>query len=218
MSSNPFAALFNVSNVENPSSSVEDNVNIEVEQGESSNNDDILINNAIEDIFGFTICVNRIEPFRKNIPLVYLEESVEDSDYLSVSLLRTALFDRLMIENPREFVIPKNDNQIDSTFVENEVLTYLFHCYERLKYYNNNNIDNIKDSIKSLIFQNAVLFLQQPIVFLEQNGKDQCINLIKNFELPCESFFEEISNFYNNEGKFNISIANITLTQFLCRR
>lgn len=198
MSSNPFAALFNASDevsLENVS-----HVNVKNETSEGNNQDHPLkfINEAIEDIFGFTICQNRELPFR-NIPLVYLEEFAEDKEhYLTVDLLGPTLFDRLMLENPKEFVIPKNGTT-ESSFVETEVLIYLFSCYERLRVFK--NIEDVREPMKSLIVQNAVLFFQQPIVFPEQSVTDQCIKLMKDFEICIDSFFDDIGNFCNSEGK-----------------
>lgn len=199
MSSNPFAALLNASEAIAQETITPEVINNEQSQENNQNISRKLINEAIEDIFGFTICYNREIPFRKTIPFVYLEEFAEDKDhYLTIELLGPALFDRLMLDDPKEYVLPKN-GAIELTFVETEVLTYLFNCYERLKVYT--NIDGVIENMKSMIFQNAVLFLQQPIVFPEQDAKDQCIKLIKDFERPCENFFEEISIFYNIEGQ-----------------
>lgn len=202
MSSNPFAALFNASEATSTSNILPECENIDLQQNKNQNGTLKLINDAIEDIFGFTICNSREAPFRKSISLIYLEEYAEDKiqdRYLTMDNLGPALFDRLMIENPQDCVLQSSE-EIESSFLETEVLTYLFHCYERLRSYR--NIDDVREGIKSFIFQNAVLFLQQPIVFLEQNATDQCIKLIKDLEVTCETFFEDISNFYNNEGKF----------------
>lgn len=186
MSLNPFAALLGSSEEGQVSGS--DSPFVELFSEEKK------VNKAIEDVFGFTINNNRSD----NSVLVYLEDFSKDENLLDLQVLGQALFERLTLENPSEYVIPKNGH-IDAQYVDKRVLVYLFYCYNRLKNYDCDA--RVRSEMKCCIVQNAVLLLQQPIVFLEQDSPDQMIELMKDVETMCDDFFEEISvNYMGEDG------------------
>lgn len=183
MSSNPFAALFNAS---------EPSVQDAVETKSSKSDEEFInaelkrINNVIENIFGFTInkeCTNKKA-------LVFLQDtSCEiENNYLTVDCLGQALCERIMLDEPKDYVFYNGD--ILGNYVEKKVLIYLFNCFEKVKTYD--NIEKICEAMKNVIIQNAIMCIQQPELFSELPA--QAIELFKDLETPCHEFFEEIGN------------------------
>lgn len=143
---------------------------------------DKKINCLVEDVFKISVNAN---PSRK-VQLVFMEDFAEQSPgwTLDNGMLATALFDRLMMEQPSDFVIP-NDIVDDNTdrVVESRVLIYLFQCYVR-NAKNNTANDTIKldayGKIKDMIFLNVGTMIKQPYIFSDQCISSQFIHIFSN--------------------------------------
>lgn len=186
--SNPFCSLFG--NELRPNSSVHSENN----QHATINAMDQKVNSLIENIFSITI--NRTPP--KNKQLVFMEELAESNPnqtLMNMELLEQALFERLLLSNPRDYLIP-NNTQNDETeqIAEDKVILYLYRAYERLsKWCSNQNEASLKtecDEIKQLILRNASTAQKQPDLYDNQSLSEQWITLLRNYadeyECKCE--------------------------------
>lgn len=143
---------------------------------------DKKINSLVEDVFKISVNAN---PSRR-VQLVFMEDFAEQSQCwtLDNGILATALFDRLMMEQPSDFVIP-NDVVDDSTdrVVESRVLIYLFQCYVR-NAKNNTTNDSIKldayGKLKNMIFLNVGTMIKQPYIFSDQCISSQIVHIFSN--------------------------------------
>lgn len=117
---------------------------------------DQKINALIENIFFITI--NRTS--QKNKQRVFMEDlssAYPSTTLMNIDLLEQALFERILMANPRDYLIPNNTQNDDSDAVaEGKVIIYLYNCYERLikwtRHDNNNvTIQNECEIMKQLI-------------------------------------------------------------------
>ncbi|KAJ6640137.1 Ubiquitin conjugation factor E4 A [Pseudolycoriella hygida] len=140
------------------------------------------INSLVEDVFKISV---NASPTRK-VQLIYMEDAAQQSPFwtLENGRLATALFDRLMMEQPSDFVIP-NDVVDDNTefVVESRVLVYLFQCYVR-NAKNNNPNDSVKldayGKINEMILLNVGTMVKQPYIFNDQSVSDQLIHIFSS--------------------------------------
>lgn len=101
---------------------------------------DPKISSLIEHIFLITI--NRTQP--KNKQRVFMEDL--SSAYPSITLMNTdlleqALFERILMPNPRDYLIPNNTQNDDTEAIaEGKVIKYLYYCYERLMVWTRHNM------------------------------------------------------------------------------
>lgn len=141
---------------------------------------DKKINSLVEHVFKISVNAN---PSRR-VQLVFMEDFAQQSKFWTLDNLATALFDRLMMEQPSDFLIP-NDIVDDNTncVVESRVLVYLFQCYVRNDKINTSN-DTIKldayGKIKETILLNVGTMIKQPYIFSEQSFSSQIIHILSN--------------------------------------
>lgn len=149
---------------------------------------DKKVNSLVEDVFKISVDAN---PTRK-VQLVFMEDFAEQSKFWTLEMLASALFDRLMMDQPSDFVIP-NDVVDDSTncVVERRVLVYLFQCYVR-NAKNNTENDSVKldayGKIKEKILLNVGTMIKQPYIFSEQCFSSQIVHILssEDYELVGE--------------------------------
>lgn len=187
--SNPFCSLFGNETATNTA----DQANIQPEPT-PINAMDQKVNSLIEHIFSITI--NRTP--QKNKQLVFMEDLVADNTkppIMNMEILEQALFERLLLTNPRDYLIPNNTNNDEtSDIAEDKVILYLYRSYERLmKWTNNENEASLKtecELIKQLIIRNASTAQKQPELYENQTLSDQWLTLLRNyvdeFECRCE--------------------------------
>lgn len=188
--SNPFYSLFGNETVTNASTQI---VN-PPSAPDAINVMDKKINGIIEHVFSITI--NRTP--QKNKQLVYMEDLAAvypDTDLLNMQLLEQALFERLLLNNPRDYLIPNNtQNDETSDIAEDKVILYLYRSYERLSKWsqnpNNSSMNKECETIKRLILRNASTALKQPELYENQTLSEQWLTLFRNylneFECKCE--------------------------------
>lgn len=191
-SSNPFCNLFGNNN--------------EPTEDASSNSDrespinaiDQKVNSLIENIFSITI--NRTP--QKSKQLIFMEELAAINPkkiLMNMELLEQALFERLLLTNPRDYIIPNNTeyNEIEN-IAEEKVILYLYGAYERLtKWCRNENEASLTtecETIKQLIIRNASTALKQPELYENQSLADQWLVLLRNYADEYECKCEFLSN------------------------
>lgn len=183
-SSNPFCNLFgNESGAANQS------------EGQSINIMEQKVNALIEYIFSITI--NRTP--QRNKQLVYMEDlSAINSNItlMNMELLEQALFERLLLTNPRDYLIPNNtQNSETDDIAEDKVILYLYRAYERVtKWSQNQNESSLTsecETIKQLILRNAGTAQKQPDLYENQSLSDQWLTLFRSYmdEFDCKCEF-----------------------------
>lgn len=196
-SSNPFRSLFGNNNESSA------NASLEHDRSESTINVmDQKINSLIEHIFSITI--NRTP--QKNKQLIFMEELAAinpNQTLMTPQLLEQALFERLLLNNPRDYLIP-NNAEYDETenIAEEKVIVYLYGAYERLsKWCRNENEASLNaecETIKQLIIRNASTALKQPELYENQSLSEQWLMLLRNYddeyECKCEFLSKVVAN------------------------
>lgn len=188
--SNPFCNLFGneTSNVTNEAETVEQ------PQSSAVNVMEQKINGLIENIFSITI--NRTP--QKNKQLVYMEDMAEANPtkkHMNMELLEQALFERILLPNPQDYLIP-NNTRTDETddIASDKVILYLYRSFERLSkwihYQNDVMLQEEVKSIKQFILRNASTAMKQPDLFENQSLSDQWLELFRQYqdeyEYKCE--------------------------------
>ncbi|XP_053669699.1 ubiquitin conjugation factor E4 A [Anopheles nili] len=131
----------------------------------------------------FLITLNKAP--QKNKQLVYVEDVAQavESGLLDLDMLEQALFERIVLQNPSEYLIPNDVTTADTPQIaETKVILYLYGCFER----NEKPVDQ-SDSVavdnqrrmKSLILRNACTSLKQPDLYEGQNLPNQILDIFK---------------------------------------
>ncbi|XP_058461045.1 ubiquitin conjugation factor E4 A [Malaya genurostris] len=147
---------------------------------------DLKINALIEKVFLITLSKDAPKASSNRPQLVYMEEVAQssgESNLLSMELLEQALFERIILFNPSDYLLPSNvTNAYTETVAETKVILYLFGCFQR-----NERAINPNDSIaaetcsrmRDLILRNACTSLKQPELFEGQNLSSQLLDIFK---------------------------------------
>lgn len=157
------------------------------------------VNGLIEHIFSITI--NQTP--QKNKQLVFMEELAAcnpNKTLINMEIFEQALFERLLLHNPRDYLIP-NNTQNDETddIAGTKALLYLYRSYERLsKWCRNENSSSMNDEcevIRKLIIRNASTAHKQPELYENNMYEDQSLssqwmtlfhNYMDEYECKCE--------------------------------
>lgn len=197
--SNPFSSLFEGD--KSPQS-------METEQpSKTLNVMDQKINGLIENIFFITI--NRTP--QKGNQRVFMEDlssAYPSSTLMNIELLEQALFERILMSNPRDYLIPNNThNDNTESVAEGKVIIYLYYCYERLMKWTRHDINNVIiqnecEKIKQLILRNASTAMKQPELFDGQSLSDQWLDIFQNYfdeyECKCNFLSQVIAEVYTD--------------------
>lgn len=147
---------------------------------------DTKINALIEKVFLITLSKNPPKSARSRPQLVFMEEVAQGcgtSDLLNLELLEQALFERILLFNPTDYLIPNNVTTAETEDVaQTKAVLYLYGCYVR-----NERTINPNDSIatdtcqkmKGLILRNACTAFKQPDLFEGQNLSNQILDIFK---------------------------------------
>lgn len=209
--SNPFCNLFGNAAVTNDPNTV-------TNQATSSINVmDQKVNSLIEHIFSITI--NKTP--QKGKQFIFMEDLAADNvttPLMNMELLEQALFERLLLNNPRDYLIPNNtQNDETNDIAEDKVILYLYRSYERLsKWCRNQNEDSLKtqcETIKQLILRNASTAQKQPELYENQSLSEQWLNLLRNymdeFECKCDFLSKVVADVANdNDPTYLESLRN----------
>lgn len=152
--------------------------------------DNARITTMVEDVFAITLNPEKFVDCEQKpdyIQMIYLEElaeSLKPQKHIDIETLEQALFERLMLTNITEFVLPKSSKPpyIDYV-VQNKAIFYLNTAYERLKKYNASKdkfVINIVENMKSLILRNVCTAMEQPDIFQDQVIWQQWFDILKD--------------------------------------
>lgn len=140
-----------------------------------------------EDVFGFTLDKSA----SKRRQLVYLEELAKtfNARELDFSTLEHALFERLFLSNPKEFVYCDTE-LLDSDLLEEKVIVYLFNCYRRT----NDLVKGQKTraDVFTLILRNATTALKQPDLYYNQDIIQQLYDILDDNSDISYMFFDDV--------------------------
>lgn len=158
---------------------------------------DEKVNNQIENVFLFTL--NK-DLNRQGRQYVYLQEIAcgLPSKLFNFDLLTHAVFERLLMPNPQDFLIPNATatNNSDPDVAQTKGLLYLFQCYERNQSFSSNKNDSVfQDSsrrIDDIIMQNVSTALTQPDLY---EGQDFAAQLLEIFQQQTGGEWEERQRF-----------------------
>ncbi|KAG8230259.1 hypothetical protein J437_LFUL009797, partial [Ladona fulva] len=224
---NPFSALFspvNQGEVFSDQSQGTETANSSNIQGEQSKapaetadivdkelKERLEVNQIVEDVFQLTLNKEPRPPMKGNFPschLVLLEElaSVAPQTLIDIQTLEHALFERLMLPEPANHVLPINGRASPvggEHAVQRDVLIYLFECFRRLSERletdcsttPRNSHHNVKagrlSQMVTIVLQNASTALRQPDLFPSQRLDSQLLRLFS------ESYSPELRSFVN---------------------
>lgn len=138
-----------------------------INSGPHDDNDDTM-KQLLCEIFGLTIRPDD----HHHQPLVLIEsESAEH-----------AVFERLMLAEPETKLVrpssSKKSTQLDSHFVQTDVISYLFECYRRiLQREKSANAKHITE-LKRIVLRNVNTILQEPALFETQEVTPFCISFL----------------------------------------
>lgn len=146
---------------------------------------DQKVNALIEQVF--LITVNKTPP-RQNKQFVYMEEigPLCTNSLLTVDLLEQALFERILLPNPADFVLPNNIKTDELNAVcETRVITYLYESYARNEQCLRGQDTICMDTctrIHELIMRNIATAIKQPVLFEGQQFAVQLLDILKTSE------------------------------------
>lgn len=141
------------------------------------------LNNLIENVFLFTIDKNP----KKNKQLVFLEEAAEfGGRTINLEILEQALFERLMLINPGDFLIPSNIKTDDTEIAsDTKVISYLYRTFNRNELSCNENDSVNKENcgkIRELILRNVSTAIKQPALYEGQQLSEQILEIFKDMD------------------------------------
>lgn len=146
---------------------------------------DQKINALIENVFLITL--NK-QP-QKNKQLVFIEElapQANELQLLNLEILEQALFERLLLPTPNDFLIPNNIKSDDiDTICETRTFNYLYGAYARNERNVNEHDTILKDAsavMKALILRNASTAIRQPDIFEGQQFFIQWLDILRSTE------------------------------------
>lgn len=145
---------------------------------------DQKVNALIEQVF--LITVNKTP--QKNKQLVYMEEIaplVQNTQLLNVNILKQALFERILLLTPRDFMLPNVKTAETETICETNALAYLYASFVRNESCTNQNDSICMDTckrIEELIVLNASTAIKQPGLFDGQNFSTQLLDIFQTAE------------------------------------
>lgn len=168
---------------------------------------DQQVNALVENVFFITI--NRTP--QKNKQRVFMEDlssAYPSTTLMSSDLLEQALFERILMPNPRDYLIPNNTQNDDTEAVaEGKVIKYLYNSYERLMRWtrhdnNDATVRNECEKFKQLILRNASTAMKQPELFEGQSLSDQWLDIFQNYfdeyEYKCQFLSQVIAEVYTD--------------------
>lgn len=146
---------------------------------------DQKINLLIEQTFMIT--VNKAPP--KQRPMIYMEDVAQllTKPILDTNILEQALFERILLPNPSDFLLPNDVKAADhQDITESRVLVYLHGAFIRnAQSYNNQNDSIIAEAsakIRELIIRNVGTAVKQPDLYEGQNLGEQLLELVRHHD------------------------------------
>lgn len=214
---NPFAGLLGVSEVKS-SNNQETDENSELLNINQSQEDEKIktISSIVEDVFHFTINPNAVQG-EADRQLVYLEELAQAMNpriYIDLEALEQALFERLLLQDIEQSVIPKFNTSFKDHVIQKKVFPYLFSSMENIQSYNLSDkpyIKNALDKMMELIFRNAVTALKQPALFEGQDFSLQLVAILQHVGPQSHTFFNDLIKAFVSDGNLLLHIYSVVV-------
>ncbi|XP_050350445.1 ubiquitin conjugation factor E4 A [Nymphalis io] len=204
---NPFAGLLGASDGKSTNesdSSSPEQIDMDIEQSQDAEKIK-TINNIVQNVFHFTINANAVEG-QSDIQLVYLEElarAMSPRLHIDLEALEQALFERLLLQDIQQCVIPKTSTVLKEHVIQNQVFPYLFSSMENVlsfNQYDKSYIRSALEKMKELIFRNAVTALKQPALFEGQDFASQLVEILQHVGPQSHTFFNDLVNAFVADG------------------
>lgn len=170
-------------------------------QEESSVRSTLEISEIIEEIFLITLNTDTVN--NENLQCVYLKDlhsTLENQNWLDLSCLDQAVFERLMLSDPNQHLVPTNlQHKVkskDSDAGESRVMFYLYHCYNRWKATSKNCKDLhavVIKHCKTVILNNAQISLAHPEILPDTATHEELLELLTDYNNDTS-----LSNFLNS--------------------
>lgn len=120
-----------------------------------------------------------------------IAEDSSKSDCFSEEILSHTLFERLILENPQQYLINTKNVENYRSIIENGAIIYLFESYNRLEEHSSNSSQDECEKIRNLIATNTATCLTQPDLFQNDSNKtlsQQFMDILeKSYDLQIES-------------------------------
>ncbi|CAH2229401.1 jg14860 [Pararge aegeria aegeria] len=198
--SNPFAGLLGVSGTglrnTNGAECNSSPVSLDCKQSQEEARIQ-TINKLVENVFHFTINSSAVDG-QTDEQLVYLEELAQAMNpkvYIDLETLEQALFERLLLQDIENNVIPKTNKALKEHITQKQVFPYLFGSMENVQSFSQTNNQYIRDALekmKELILRNAVTALKQPALFEGQEFSLQLVEILQSGGPQSHTFFSEL--------------------------
>lgn len=165
------------------------------------------VNALIEQVFYITI--NNTP--QKNKQLVFMDDLAAanpETIMINLEMLEQALFERLLLPQPADYLIPNNiQNEETAIVAESKVLLYLYGAFERLnrwnRYQNDKSLLKEYDVIEQFIIRNASTANKQPDLFDGQSLSDQWFDLLRSgqeeYDCQCKFLSRVVRDVFNDE-------------------
>ena len=178
------------------------------------------VNQLVEEVFHLTLN-NRVHNDAVGVinKVVFLKElaaAVAPQDWIDIETLEQALFERLLLEEPREHVgrnvyDGEDLSRADTHATEKEVITYLFECHRRLHNMKaedeNSGRKQTLSQMLNLVLRNAATALKQPELFESQELSTQILRLVSDDSISkadLDVFFDGlVQQFLFDDGEVN---------------
>lgn len=160
---------------------------------------------TIERVFGFTLDKKRSLAKK----LVYLEElsSTFAGRNLDLEVLEHALFERLFLTSPKDFVL-NFDETVDEDIYEEKVMVYLFKCYKKI--FEIEKKDKFRENLIDLVMRNGLVSLKQSDLYANQDVYMQFYEILRECSAVSDDFFNSIhKSFIEDEGKYIFIYINL---------
>lgn len=182
---------------------------------QSATTESIRLTFMIENVFYFTLNKDAALPKSNKytesaIQLVYFEDLAATQaprTDMDLDTLEQALFERLLLPDPTQCVIPKSCKNFMEHVVQTKVISYLFTAEQNLLQYESTNDPFQKNAVtkmRELILRNAVTALKQPGLFESQNLSNQLFDLLRDLDSSCHRFILEIVHEFLSDGNYNL--------------
>lgn len=154
---------------------------------------DLHINALIQHVFAITVSRSPAPPAHQ--PRVYMEEIVplcaQQLPLLSVEILDQALFERILLSNPVDFLLPADASPADAQpVVEQRVITYLHGAFvrnaRRAAAASATALQTASGRIEELIVRNAATAVKQPALYEGQRYAEQLLEVLRDADLEPE--------------------------------
>lgn len=144
------------------------------------------INSLIEKVFLITL--NKKGNAKRQLVLMEEITNQSERDCIDLTLLEQALFERLLLPNPKDFLIP-SDRMDETTHLvtETKAITYLYRAFEEnekdLSEHFDPDLAEAYKKVRELIILNASTAMKQPELFEGQSLSFQWLGILQECHL-----------------------------------